>query len=272
LQHGYYICRRKQELNFTTMKTRNYITLGMLCLFVIASCDDKQEEEPPKAPVAEFEVEKTWYEAGEPVVFNNLSENAVSYYWEFGSSTTSTEENPVFTPDLQTPALGYRFRAKLTVMGEDGQEDSTEQFVIASHRMFRRIVIKEMDETIEQSLPSDSEKNTELIWLMGPAADPFAWFGDHQSLPPLVLPDEYELPLESGLWPASLPMGNTPWMLDLYVRLEDDETPELLDSFRFNPTQQEARQVNKHIHLFELSGEHITLDVEYEYVQESSLP
>ncbi len=258
---------RKSQLNYMTMKPRNYLIFCMLCLFLAAGCDEKQETELPEPPVADFAVGKEIFEDGEPILFVNLSENAESYLWEFGGSAVSTKENPVFTPDIQGNALSYKFRAKLTVTGEDGSTDTKEKYLIASRRMFRRIVIKDMDETLMESLPEHPEKSTEIIWLMGPAADPYTWFGDYQTLPPMVLPENPELPMESFLWHNSLPMTNTPWKLDLYVRLEGDDDPELLDSFAFIPTQMESRQVKEHIHLFELAGDKVTIDVEFEYIR-----
>ena len=46
------------------------------------------------APVANFTVDTTLINAGDSVLFTNLSVNANSYFWYFGDSTYSTQVNP----------------------------------------------------------------------------------------------------------------------------------------------------------------------------------
>ncbi len=51
--------------------------------------------------------------------FTNLSQNATSYYWDFGDNSTSTEENP---SHLYSQTGVYLVR--LTVCGEGAQQES----------------------------------------------------------------------------------------------------------------------------------------------------
>ena len=46
------------------------------------------------AIVAYFSISATDYAANNPITFNNLSNNATSYLWNFGDSTTSTQTSP----------------------------------------------------------------------------------------------------------------------------------------------------------------------------------
>lgn len=48
----------------------------------------------PNDVIADFSTEKNEYEIYEAVVFNNLSQNATSYYWDFGDGNHSTDTNP----------------------------------------------------------------------------------------------------------------------------------------------------------------------------------
>ena len=74
------------------------------------------EEAPPSAdPVADFVYSPAPAKIGEPVQFQNLSENVVSYAWEFGDGGTSTEENPVYTYNE-----AGTYTVKLTATSEDG--------------------------------------------------------------------------------------------------------------------------------------------------------
>lgn len=54
-------------------------------------------------PIANFEPDQLEYNASNPVAqFNNLSQNACSFLWNFGDSTTSTAINPLhFYPDVE---------------------------------------------------------------------------------------------------------------------------------------------------------------------------
>lgn len=67
-------------------KTSFFATVIAMVAFFAVSC--KPSVEDPKALFS-------YTENGLEVTFENLSQNAVSYVWEFGDGETSTEENPV---------------------------------------------------------------------------------------------------------------------------------------------------------------------------------
>lgn len=65
--------------------------------FNYVSYDDWANESDVVSFVADFDFTVTGYD----VTFENLSEDAVSYSWNFGDGYTSTEENPSHTYDLE---------------------------------------------------------------------------------------------------------------------------------------------------------------------------
>jgi gliding motility-associated-like protein len=69
--------------------------------------------------IADFSTEKTQYELQEIVQFTNLSQNAVSYRWDFGDGNFSTETNPT-----HTYAREGEFVVCLNAAKEFGCEDS----------------------------------------------------------------------------------------------------------------------------------------------------
>ena len=68
------------------MKKTLFFASLIAMVAVLASCEKKGD-----APRALF----TYAEDGLTVTFENLSQNATSYLWNFGDGETSTEENPV---------------------------------------------------------------------------------------------------------------------------------------------------------------------------------
>jgi PKD repeat protein len=71
------------------MKTKNFI-FAIIIFSIFFSCD-KQINSPNACFTFNYEGEEIWETY---LVFSNCSENASSYYWDFGDSTYSTEENP----------------------------------------------------------------------------------------------------------------------------------------------------------------------------------
>ena len=88
--------------------------IGLLSLFFIAC---SKEETPIPAPVAGFDHVIN----GKTVTLTNTSTDAVSYAWDFGDGSTSTEESPSHTYEANG---GYII--KLTATNESGSDDSEE--------------------------------------------------------------------------------------------------------------------------------------------------
>jgi len=93
--------KTKLKQNLLTMKRvlqSKIAWLFMMLMVVIAvSCD----EDTPDTPEGEDPIASFQYAIGDPdwneVTFTNYSQNAVTYSWDFGDGTTSTDENPVHT-------------------------------------------------------------------------------------------------------------------------------------------------------------------------------
>ena len=90
------------------------LMIAVLSLTMFVSCS---EEEDPKAPspIASFQYTISTTNFLE-VTFTNFSQNAVSYSWDFGDNTTSTEESPVHLYS----AVGT-YTVKLSATNEDGE-------------------------------------------------------------------------------------------------------------------------------------------------------
>ena len=70
-----------------------------------------------KLPVANFTTNVSEGYAPLSVQFTNLSENAVSFNWDFGDGGTSTEQNPVYTY-----FVAGNYTVNLTVSNENGTD------------------------------------------------------------------------------------------------------------------------------------------------------
>jgi 2',3'-cyclic-nucleotide 2'-phosphodiesterase (5'-nucleotidase family)/PKD repeat protein len=87
------------------------------------------------APIAEFSIEQSGFEQGDNVItLSNASNDnndpnglIVSYFWEFGDGTTSTEANPV-----HTYSSADEFEVKLTVTDNEGATTTKAENVAVS--------------------------------------------------------------------------------------------------------------------------------------------
>lgn len=69
-------------------------------------------------PTASFTTQYTTYDVGEYINFTNQSQNAVSYYWEFGNGATSTLKNPTHSYSAEGS-----YNVKLTATADNGLTD-----------------------------------------------------------------------------------------------------------------------------------------------------
>lgn len=76
------------------LKLKNYYLLLILVSGLVQSCVKQKEPEIPLVPTSNFAF--SFGKNGE-VKFTDKSENAISYQWEFGDGSTSTEQNPTHT-------------------------------------------------------------------------------------------------------------------------------------------------------------------------------
>jgi PKD repeat protein len=90
------------------MKKVHYL-LNLIILLALASCQ--------KTPTASFTTSSTTPKTGEIVSFNNTSENAESFNWNFGDGGTSTQENP-----NHTYANVGNYSVSLEVLSKNGKQ------------------------------------------------------------------------------------------------------------------------------------------------------
>nr|WP_280921237.1 cobaltochelatase subunit CobN [Methanolobus bombayensis] len=79
-------------------------------------------------PFANFSVDTTNGDCPLTVQFNDMSENATSWYWDFGDGTNSTEQNPVHTYD----SVGF-FNVKLKASNSQGSDVERRIHLITSN-------------------------------------------------------------------------------------------------------------------------------------------
>ncbi len=95
-----------------TLRFKWSFLLLMLPLLVVTSC--KEEDPESNEPVASFQSEVS-ADNFLTVTFTNFSLNGVSYAWDFGDNTSSTEESPT-----HTYAEAGTYEVTLTTTGEAG--------------------------------------------------------------------------------------------------------------------------------------------------------
>lgn len=101
-----------------TMKFRKLTNFLLAMVVLFAAC--KKEEEPAPFPVANFT-----YEANElEVTFTNVSQNSVSYAWDFGNGEVSSEKDPVVTY-----AEDGEYKVVLTATNVDGETHAKEKMI-----------------------------------------------------------------------------------------------------------------------------------------------
>lgn len=107
------------------MKTKLFIPLAFIAsLALMAGC--------AKDPTACFTMTSASIDdeimplAGEDIAFENCSEEATSYEWDFGDDETSSKENPTHAfPEAGT------YTVTLTATGDGGSKSSTQEIEIA---------------------------------------------------------------------------------------------------------------------------------------------
>ena len=92
-----------------------------LMIVTIVSCDTK---DPAPAPTADFTFS---IEANGTALFTSTSLNVSSFSWEFGDSTSSTEESP-----SHTYVKNATYTVKLTVKGSGGTAETTQAVEITN--------------------------------------------------------------------------------------------------------------------------------------------
>ncbi len=76
---------------------------------------------PPAKPTASFQISNPiqagWVLEGSPVIFDNKSTNADSYYWDFGNGSYSTDKTP---DNIAFSPCGHTYTITLTAKTKSG--------------------------------------------------------------------------------------------------------------------------------------------------------
>ena len=112
------------------MFSRTYrlpLLVAGLAALGLASC--KHDDPAPAAPVATFRYSGGNCQATCPVTFQNTSQNATAYTWDFGDNTTGTQADPQFT---HTYAKAGVYQVKLTAQGGSGRVTTTQTVTVGT--------------------------------------------------------------------------------------------------------------------------------------------
>jgi len=128
---------------------KRFYTCLILITITVISCQKEKggpvatpvSVTPPvlvKPPNADFKITNAassgnvW--EGLSLSFDNSSQNADSYYWDFGNGTTSTDKIP---SNISLLPCGFTYTISLTVKNKDGQSStySAPFFVLCSRGM-----------------------------------------------------------------------------------------------------------------------------------------
>jgi PKD repeat protein len=108
IEGGYKVFRNNENIaSIATLSETSYTdvveTPGYYTYYLTAVYNESNQESNPSnyvsttvypVPVANFEADVTEGFGPLTVTFNNVSENATAYYWDFGDGNTSQEQNP----------------------------------------------------------------------------------------------------------------------------------------------------------------------------------
>ncbi|MEB2774057.1 PKD domain-containing protein [Algoriphagus sp. D3-2-R+10] len=107
------------------MKTSSipvFILMMVCMLYLLWSCKDDDT-----LPSANFSVQNDNCQAPCTLIFNNLSSNAISYDWDFGDGSSSTDQNPT-----HEYLESGEYTVVLTVTGTVGGDNSSKNVLILS--------------------------------------------------------------------------------------------------------------------------------------------
>ena len=109
------------------MKRLLMIASCIIGLIWIGSCssDKYNFDDLPRAVKSYFTISNAELNINEEIVFNNLSEDATSYIWDFGDGTTSTEQNPKKV--YSSPGL---YTIKLNAVGPGGTGNYSQDITV----------------------------------------------------------------------------------------------------------------------------------------------
>jgi PKD domain len=161
-------------------------TTSLLLLCMLSACDHPEPPDLPTILPCFNIVEDTFRNPREPVQFQNCSQGAASYLWDFGDGTTSAEQSPAHT----YTTVGY-FTVKLTGFQGDYQEDFTKEIRVDYPRFkkFRVLQIPIMD---KHGVPHNYDgSGLDLLFSLSPNYSNFPIY--YRVVYDVSLPFEFEI-------------------------------------------------------------------------------
>jgi hypothetical protein len=216
-----------------------FLLMVLLVAVLAISCDDDDTSIIKPLPVAGFKLDKPYYEEGDTVLLINKSRHAHSYLWKIDGEFFSTETHPVFF-DYDLLPFGKTFRITLFAFDKDSLNyDSTEMRCDIARRRISDIHITHMSESFRQMIPQAEGKETRLIIFLGPAEEPFEWYGFEQSLWSKPFSRDQQLPWQyvTGSW-ATFAMNNTEWLFRISFEVDGPDDRITAAEFVVNPIKQ----------------------------------
>jgi len=220
--------------------TKFYKFFGVvLLLAVMIGCSEDDPLLP--LPQVDFKTDPEILEVGVPVLFENLTLNASSYYWEFGDGQTSEAISPTITYEE-----GGEYTVTLVAYTDDNQSDSLSLDFDVGVRVMTGIVINSLsftnpsgDSWDDPTGQPDSTKFPDFIMFLGPVDDPAKTL----ATPPLVDLAPIELPFGFSINPGGDPyvLTDESWELTFTdfdgVDLDNPqfEDFEIMEVLTFNP-------------------------------------
>jgi len=209
---------------------KKHLTYSFLIfLLIITACSN--DDEPVIKPVTTFEQDRFFIEPGESVTFTNTSQNGVSYAWDFGDNTASSNENPIH----EYQELG-EFIIRLTATSSTGERVATTSTVVVGQRWALGIRVETINFENANGAPWDDD-DTGPDLLVG-----FAKASEADRIPLINFGNDYvpeDFPA-GGIVPPELQILFTDedWqfvMLDNEPPLNSPENAEEMVLFTLNP-------------------------------------
>ncbi len=179
------------------------------------------------SPVACFTVESTSVSVGEEVLFENCSENALEYHWDFGDGNTSEEEHPVHAFDV-----AGEMEVVLTASNDAGQDSMSKTIQVAGEDVVFFEGFEAYDDfALEFGDWEQIDNDGSTTWGLAATSFPnsgyvgsFIIFNPYETDPP-VHDDDRFVPYNGQKYAACFAAQNPPnddWMISPEITLGED--------------------------------------------------
>lgn len=246
---------------------KNIQFLGLIILIsILTGCKEEETMEPVSKIIANFRVQKEFYDDGEIIGVFNTTENASSFYWEIGDEVNYTDKDPIFSINLKED-LTKTIPIALHVYGGDGEFDSCNKKIKVSKRILVDFTIIQMSKDLRRTIAVDEKEKTNLVAFIGPVSNVDGWSPQNHALPLRPFSKNIQLPYDFNLgeW-QTIAMNNEEWYLRLSTQVNGQRVPQFLKEFRFNPTKEKSILVDNRFNKFILADDQMEVEILFEYV------